>query len=228
MNKMNVVSISRLRTYTDGDGVSTLVGSMGCPLRCGYCLNPNTWDGSSKSKSMTVDELYERVKRDNIYFLATSGGIVFGGGEPLLYSGFISEFINKYRFTKWKFYLESSLSVELDSLRDVIDLIDCFYIDCKDMDRKRYELYTKGDYDLFIKNLMFLRDNISEEKIKIRLPKISGFHKSNEVELSYKKLKDMGFKHIEIFDYIEDVEKIKEISEIALENKKEFLERVME
>ena len=177
---------------------------------------------------MTVDELYERVKRDNIYFLATSGGIVFGGGEPLLYSGFISEFINKYRFTKWKFYLESSLSVELDSLRDVIDLIDCFYIDCKDMDRKRYELYTKGDYELFIKNLMFLRDNVSEDKIRIRLPKISGFHKSNEVELSYKKLKDMGFKYIEIFDYIEDVEKIKEISEIALENKKEFLERVME
>ena len=74
-NKINLFAISRLRTYSDGDGINTLVTSMGCPLRCGYCLNPISWDESINPITMTVDELYEEVKRDHIYFLATNGGI---------------------------------------------------------------------------------------------------------------------------------------------------------
>ena len=44
----------------------------------------------------SIDELYEEVKLDNLYFLATEGDLVFGGGEPLLYSTFIKEFIKIY------------------------------------------------------------------------------------------------------------------------------------
>ena len=62
-------------------------------------------------KKYSIDELYEEVKLDNLYFLATEGDLVFGGGEPLLYSAFIKEFI-KYVKTGWKFTLETSLSVK--------------------------------------------------------------------------------------------------------------------
>lgn len=226
--KINLLSLSRLRTHTDGDGISTLVVSAGCPLRCAYCLNPNSWDGSQKSRFLTIEELYEEVKRDNIYFLATSGGLVFGGGEPLLHHKFIREFIEKYRDTKWKFYLESSLSTDLDSLKSIINHIDYFYIDCKDMDKDRYELYTKGDYELFLNNLIYLRDHCDKNKIKIRVPRIKGFHKSNEALESYKKLKSLGFVNIEIFDNVDEIEKFKKISDKAIKNRKEFLERVNE
>lgn len=47
---------------------------MGCPLRCAYCFNPFTWDGSVEPKKYSIDELYEEVKLDNLYFLATGGG----------------------------------------------------------------------------------------------------------------------------------------------------------
>ena len=189
--KINVLSISRLRTYTDGDGITTLVISSGCPLRCAYCLNPNTWDGTEKPKPLSIDELYEEVKRDNVYFLSTGGGIAFGGEEPLLYHEFIREFIRKCKDTKWKFYLETSLSTDLESLKDIIDLIDYFYIDCKDMDKARYELYTKGSYDMFLNNLTYLRDHVDADRIKIRVPIIKELHKSNEAEENYQILKDM-------------------------------------
>ena len=97
MNSIRILSISRLRTYTDGDGISTLIGCVGCPLRCAYCLNPHSWDQSVKSQDLTMDELYDRVKIDNLYFLSTGGGLVFGGGEPLIYSKFIRKFIEKYK-----------------------------------------------------------------------------------------------------------------------------------
>lgn len=227
-SKISLFAISRLRTYTDGDGISTLVASMGCPLRCGYCLNPNAWDESGKALQMTADELYEEVKRDNIYFLATSGGIVFGGGEPLLHHQFIREFIEKYRHTKWKFILETSLSTPLDSLKNIIDYIDFFIVDTKDMDKARYELYTKGDYDLFLNNLTYLKDHVDGDRIKVRVPIIKELHKSNEAEENHRILKDMGFENIEIFHYYDIVEDHKPISETAIKNREEFLEKLRE
>ena len=96
MHNVNISKISRLRINSECDGVSTLIGCMGCPLRCAYCFNPFTWDGSVEPKKYSIDELYEEVKLDNLYFLATEGDLVFGGGEPLLYSTFIKEFIKIY------------------------------------------------------------------------------------------------------------------------------------
>ena len=51
---INIFNISRLRTYSDGNGTSTLIGCMGCPLRCAYCLNPYSWDGSSNTYGTTT------------------------------------------------------------------------------------------------------------------------------------------------------------------------------
>lgn len=222
MRTIDLFSISRLRTYTDGEGVSTLVASMGCTLRCAYCLNPSSWDKSVKRHKLTAEELYNKVKRDNLYFLATGGGIVFGGGEPLIYSDFIREFIEKYKSTGWKFTLETSLSAKKENLTQLIGLIDYFIVDIKDMDKNRYELYTQGSYDLFLKNLEYLAGNADVEKITLRVPRIPRLHSSNEAEENYRILKNMGFKNIEIFDYVYP-EAIKELSETALENKNKFL-----
>ncbi len=220
---ISVSKISRLRTYSDGDGVSTLIGCMGCPLRCAYCFNPFSWDESIKPKRYTVDELYDEVKKDNIYFLATGGGLVFGGGEPLLYHDFIKEFIEKYRPTGWKFTLETSLSTKQECLKDIIPYIDYFIVDTKDMDKNRYELYTKGDYDLFLSNLKYLLENVGADKIRVRVPKIPKLNTLYDVRVNSEILKGMGFREIEVFNYIE-VDEFEKISEIALRNKQEFVE----
>lgn len=224
--KLNVLGISRIRTDTDGEGVTTLVVSMGCPLRCAYCINPATWDGSyDKFVPMTADELFNRLKIDNIYFLATGGGIVFGGGEPLLNVDFLEHFFKKYKKTGWKFSLETSLSVPRENLERIYKNIDLFFVDSKDMNKERYELYTKGNYDLFLSNLLFLKEHVEPEKIIVRVPKIYEFHKGNEAEENIQALKDLGIENINVFEYI-DPERQKEISDAAKNNRDSFLEKI--
>ena len=219
---LNVVSLSRIRTKTDGEGVTTLVVSMGCPLRCAYCINPFTWDGSFKGKIYTAEDLYNELKIDNLYFLATGGGVMFGGGEPLLNADFISSFITKYKSTGWKFSMETSINVPLENLKKVIGLIDLFIVDTKDMNKERYELYTKGDYERFLNNLKFLLDKAGSDKIKARVPIIPKLHIDKECEENSKMLKGMGIENIEVFQYIMP-ELRKKVSKEAFENREDFL-----
>ena len=79
-----VIGICRHRLYTDGEGVSTLVAFHGCPLRCRYCLNSQVLEHEEDSQYYDCTSLYDQVKMDELYFLATGGGITFGGGEPCL------------------------------------------------------------------------------------------------------------------------------------------------
>ena len=223
-NIINVSDISRLRMQTDGEGVTTLVVSVGCPLRCAYCINPFTWDGTcEKSKKFTPEELFEVLKIDELYFLASGGGVMFGGGEPLLNYEFISEFIDKYKSRGWKFYMETSLSVPLNNLKKVADKIDMFFVDTKDMDKNRYEIYTRGDYDLFIGNLKYLVDTLGPEKIIARVPVIPLLHKDKEYEENVKALQNMGIKRIDVFRYVYP-ESRKSLSKTALERREEFEE----
>ena len=223
-NRINILSISKIRAYTDGDNVSTLVASKGCNLRCAYCINPESWDETREDRYLTVEELYNEVKIYNLYYLATGGGLIFGGGEPLIYHDFIKEFIEKYKDTGWKFTLETSLSTNKKNLENIIDYIDYYIIDTKDMNKQRYEAYTRGNYDLFIENLTYLLGIVGEEKIELRVPKIHGLHKSNEYEDNYNSLKNMGFNNIHVFKYM-DPENFKKISDKAFLNKKSFIEK---
>ncbi|MCQ2147902.1 MAG: radical SAM protein [Bacteroidales bacterium] len=101
-----IVSIARHRIGIDGYGVVMLVVMKGCPLRCRFCLNKHALNG--KSASFTPEKLLERVAIDNLYYLASGGGITFGGGEPLLNADFIKSFINKCN-PDWTINVEISL-----------------------------------------------------------------------------------------------------------------------
>ena len=71
----------------DGPGVRLVVFLQGCPLRCIYCHNPDTWDLSG-GKDMSVDEIISLyLKRKEFY----SGGITVTGGEPLVQIDFVTE-----------------------------------------------------------------------------------------------------------------------------------------
>ena len=127
--KAPVFAVSRHRLGTDGAGVTTLVGFRGCPLGCRYCLNPECVSDGVKTLYLTPTELYNRVKQDRLYFLATGGGVTFGGGEPLLYPGFIAEFRNICG-GEWKICAETSLAVPAENVKRAAGVIDRFFVDC--------------------------------------------------------------------------------------------------
>lgn len=195
------IGISRHRIGRDGVGVTTLVGGHGCPLDCEFCLNPAC--KSCKAPFVySVSELYEKVRCDSLYFLATNGGIVFGGGEPLLQAEFIREFIlhSREMGDGWRFTLESSLAVPLDKLKLLDGLIDEYIIDIKDMNAEIYHSYTKRSPECMRAALTHLC--AVSDKVLVRVPLIPGYNTSDDVERSVEELRAMGYKRFDVFKYI--------------------------
>ena len=115
MNKAPLIGISRLRMGTDGHGVTTLVAFHGCPLRCKYCLNPQSLSDDAKVLKKTPEEVMQAIRKDELYYLATNGGVTFGGGEPLLRTEFIKEVL-ELGAKQWHITIETSLNVPLRKL----------------------------------------------------------------------------------------------------------------
>lgn len=72
----------------DGPGVRFVVFFQGCPMRCLYCHNPDTWT-PGEGKEMTAEELLKEYKRNEVFY--RSGGITATGGEPLMQLPFLTE-----------------------------------------------------------------------------------------------------------------------------------------
>ena len=196
-----IIGIERHRITTDGQGVTTLVAFHGCPLRCRYCLNPQCFDEERKWRTVSPRELVEEVAVDNLYFVATGGGVTFGGGEPLLRSAFIAEF-RRIANPAWNISLETSLNVDTRQLKEVMPYVDHYYIDIKDMNPDTYRQYTGKDNSLVLTNLNLLATDIPQEKITIRLPLIPAYNNSTAREASLKTLQSLGFTTFDLFNYI--------------------------
>ena len=196
-----IIGVERQRIATDGQGVTTLVAFHGCPLRCRYCLNPQCFDEERKWRTVSPRELVEEVAVDDLYFVATGGGVTFGGGEPLLRSAFIAEFC-RIANPAWNISLETSLNVDTRQLKEVMPYVDHYYIDIKDMNPDTYRQYTGKDNSLVLTNLNLLATDIPQEKITIRLPLIPGFNNTTAREASLKTLQSLGFATFDLFNYI--------------------------
>lgn len=198
--KAPVSVISRFRINTDGKGVNTLVTFYGCPLQCEYCLNRHLWKVPKDIDWISTKELYEKVKKDSIYFRATDGGITFGGGEPLLRANFIREFKEKYA-QEWKIRVETSLNVKGDNLLNLLHFVDEWIIDVKTLNIKKYEDYTHGVYPLMFTNLNFLSQAGLYDKCLIRVPLIAGYNDEEDRQETLKTLKLLGFTRFDLFTY---------------------------
>lgn len=199
-NQAPFIAVSRHRIQTDGEGVTTLCGFYGCPLRCKYCINPQSFRENAKKIMHTPESLYNAVKLDDIYFLATNGGVTFGGGEPLLYVGFIKEF-RELCGDRWHLCAETSLNVSRDAVETAASVIDHFYVDIKDMNPDIYQSYTGKSNGNVIENLKLLLSLTSQDRITVRIPLIKGFNTESDRENSISQLKEMGFTDFDLFKY---------------------------
>lgn len=196
----DVLAVSRHRIAIDGDGVTTLVAFMLCPLSCAYCLNPQALSIKTPHKVYTPEGLYDELKKDELYFLATGGGVTFGGGEPLLRHGFIRRF-RDICGDNWKINLETSLNVPEEYLEDVIPVTDSYIVDIKDMNPAVYSSYTGKDNSKVLRNLGILAENGLAGKCVIRIPEIQGYNTQDDVQRSAEMVQRLGFKNIDLSKY---------------------------
>lgn len=133
----------------DGEGLRYDIFFTGCPLRCAYCHNPDTWYKSDNDYS--AQEVFNKIRRYKPYF-KNGGGVTFSGGEPLLNADFINELYSMLKLENIGYCLDTSGSVELsDSVKTAIDNADMVILDIKFHNADDYKKYTHGDFDKFIK-----------------------------------------------------------------------------
>ena len=204
--KAEIAGVSRLRIAVDGEGVTTLVGFMSCPLRCRYCLNPQTLTLDTPHKEMTPEELYGEIRKDGLYFLATGGGVTFGGGEPLLRPDFIRAF-RSLCGPDWKLNAETSLNVPEENVKALIPVLDNWIIDIKDMDPDIYSRYTGRDNARVLGNLRLLAEAGLADRCTLRIPLIPEYNSDEDRDNSIRELKALGFKDFDKFKYKTSIKK---------------------
>lgn len=133
----------------DGEGLRYDIFFTGCPLRCAYCHNPDTWHKSDID--MSAEEVFKKVRRYKPYF-KNGGGVTFSGGEPLLNAKFINEITPMLKSENIGYCIDTSGSVDLtDDVKLAIDNADMIILDIKFYNKDDYKKYTGGDFDKFMK-----------------------------------------------------------------------------
>jgi pyruvate formate lyase activating enzyme len=143
----------------------------------------------------------DNVKIDYCYFVATGGGLTFGGGEPLLQSEQIKE-LKEIIPKDVKLNVETSLNVPTKNLEDVLHIIDEFILDIKSMMHNVYMEYTGKSNSQTMKNLNLICNKGLQHKCTIRVPNIPNFTTKSDIVQTINIIGNLGFRNIDTLEYL--------------------------
>ena len=139
----------------DGPGLRYVVFMQGCPARCAYCHNPDTWDFSCGT-SYEPEEVLQKVLRFRPYL--KNGGVTVTGGEPLAQPDFVSEFFRLCRAEGFHTALDTSGAGSLSGARRVLPYTDLVLADVKFNTAEAYRRYCGIDFAQVVQFLDLARD----------------------------------------------------------------------
>lgn len=147
MNKGRLHSIETFGAV-DGPGIRTVFFLQGCPARCAYCHNPDTWDPCG-GREVDLDEIVSRAKRGKPYY-GEDGGVTFSGGEPLLQGKFLFEAIKSLHAEGIGSAIDTSGTYFDEDSESAIAEADLVLLDIKHTDGTVFkELTGRGQEPLF-------------------------------------------------------------------------------
>ncbi|WP_329333959.1 pyruvate formate-lyase-activating protein [Streptomyces sp. NBC_01352] len=133
-----------LSTGVDGPGTRFVLFVSGCPLRCLYCANPDTWH-MRDGKETTVDEVMAEVDKYRAFLTTAGGGVTITGGEPLLQSAFTGEVLRRCKEAGLHTALDTSGFLGARATDDLLADTDLVLLDIKSFDVTTYRELTGGE-----------------------------------------------------------------------------------
>ena len=133
----------------DGPGIRFLVFLKGCPMRCKYCHNADTWS-TEGAEEFSADELLDRAERYRSYW-RQQGGITISGGEPLMQIDFVMELFAEARRRKINTALDTSAqpftraAPFFDKFTELMSVTDLVLLDIKHIDPVKHKELTGWD-----------------------------------------------------------------------------------
>lgn len=162
----------------DGPGVRFVVFMQGCPLRCAYCHNPDTWEfDTAETIHATPEEVFAKIKRCRPYF-GKEGGVTVSGGEALVQAEFVTELFKLCKEENISTCIDTSGCILNEKVLKLLELTDTVLLDIKMTDTESYKKYVGTT----LEQVMSFLEVLEEKKINtwIRQVIVPGFNDSSE------------------------------------------------
>jgi len=125
----------------DGPGIRYVVFMQGCPLRCKYCHNPDTWKLKDGRKT-NVEELIQKLKTLKPYIDRSGGGITISGGEPTMQLDFTLELLKRSKEIGVHTAIDTSGYIDRDKFKRLLPYLDLVLLDIKALDDNQHKDLT--------------------------------------------------------------------------------------
>ena len=190
-------------SVNDGPGIRTTVFFKGCPLRCLWCHNPESYISDSQimfheehciqcgmcktditlcptgakkivGRIVTAEDVLSEVLEDNHFYGTSGGGMTLSGGEPMAQSAFALALAKSAKEKGLHICMETSGFCNAESLQEIQPYIDLFLYDYKATGDKDHLAFTGVTQELILQNLYMLDDLGAD--IILRCPMIPGYN----------------------------------------------------
>ncbi|MCK5834304.1 MAG: pyruvate formate lyase-activating protein, partial [Lentisphaeria bacterium] len=139
----------------DGPGLRFVIFLQGCPLRCLYCHNPDTWD-ASKGKEVTVEEVVKEALKYKSYMRFSKGGVTISGGEPLIQKKFVLALLKRLKEEGLHTAVDTSGISDPESVKEIYESCDLVLLDLKCSDPKVHKQLTGCENTMPVQTLDYL------------------------------------------------------------------------
>lgn len=141
----------------DGPGIRYVLFLQGCPLRCKFCHNPDTWEFGSGKFQETPEVTVKEIKKYKNFF-RNGGGITITGGDPLMQPDYIREVFKLCKKDGIHTALDTSGCLFNEKAKEVLEYVDLVLLDIKSIDPDVYKDLTKFEQEPTIKFAEYLKE----------------------------------------------------------------------
>ena len=176
----------------DGPGIRTVFFLQGCPARCVYCHNPDSWSTAGKEE-ISVEQVVHTAQRGRPYY-GKDGGVTFSGGEPLLQGEFLIEAMEALSKEGISSVLDTSGTWVDDFTKGAIEKSQMLLLDVKHPDEEKFKEITGVSQDNLLQVIDFANDE--NKPLWIRQVIVQGINDTEEDVKSLKAFVEQRVKNL--------------------------------
>lgn len=174
------------------------------PHKCNYCGKCEIYciPGARQiaGKDYTIEEVFNEVMKDKVFYEQSKGGVTVSGGEPLIHADFVEELLKKLKKENIHTAVDTCGAVSFENIQRVAPYTDVFLYDIKLMDDEKHLKFTGMSNKLILDNLKKLSQIHSS--INIRMPIIEGVNADiNHIQATIDFIKTLNIKKINLLPY---------------------------
>ena len=169
----------------DGPGIRVVLFFQGCPMRCQYCHNRDTWD-TAGGREWTLEDLKQFVLRFKPYMDTSGGGVTATGGDPVLQHRFITRLFTQLKEEGIHTALDTSGFCRYEDVKPLIDVTDLVILDIKAVDPDLHKRLAGQSHAMILRFQAKLRE--LNKPVWLRHVLVPGLTDSEEELLAFRRI----------------------------------------